>query len=723
MAAVLDSFVQAKQPFVDGFGQRRLTIDARGDHLDLLCLRESLATTPSFESALRERVARLSGFHHPSYSLVRAVEVERSTGTLAILSDHAPGARLTTLLAAAEKRSVRVDLPAVARIVRQLVLAATAWHEHMPDVVHGAIGPDRLVITPDGRPVIVEYVLGSAIEQLRYSRQQYWEELGIPLPATFKFDINDRADILQVGAVALALLLGRRLGAADHLNEIPPDLQTRLEPSLRAWLSRALQLEPVGSFTSVLDAHAALDSAFGEENPVAEQDVLLLFMARCLALDVDRPPAQGDDEPDTPGRTDDLPDVDLATRIEALRTFLARRSARREAQPGEEPPGDASAMVPPSEVPPTVPAAAVQPTPSPWQRTDIAPSQVNTTSSALAEAPATSTTREEPRRITTALPPDWTRYLWIAAAIVLAIGAALLLLVLGVFPRSSQPSTGALSITTRPAGVAVTIDGTPRGVTPLAIELETGDHVVELVTSSERRQIPVTIRAGGEVSQFLEMGVPAPPTDTELRIRTEPLGAEVTVDGKYIGRSPVSVGDLTPGPHTVVLKLESGTATEQVLIEPGKAASLFVPLAQVPAGAAAGWISVPSPVEVQLFEDGRLLGTSSVDRIMLPAGRHDLDVVNEALGFRQRQTVRVTPGQVATIKIAWPNGSLAINAVPWAEAFVDGRSVGETPIGNVQVPIGTHEILFRHPQLGERTARVTVTTHETAKVGVDLRAR
>jgi hypothetical protein len=54
---------------------------------------------------------------------------------------------------------------------------------------------------------------------------------------------------------------------------------------------------------------------------------------------------------------------------------------------------------------------------------------------------------------------------------------------------------------------------------------------------------------------------------------------------------------------------------------------------------------------------------------------------------------------------------------------VDGRSVGETPLGNIQVPIGTHEIVFRHPQLGERTARVTVTTRETAKVGVDLRAR
>jgi hypothetical protein len=108
---------------------------------------------------------------------------------------------------------------------------------------------------------------------------------------------------------------------------------------------------------------------------------------------------------------------------------------------------------------------------------------------------------------------------------------------------------------------------------------------------------------------------------------------------------------------------------------------------------------------------------------MLPAGRHDLDVVNEVLGLFQRHTVRVTAGQVATVKLAWPTGGLAINAVPWAEAFIDGKSLGETPIGNVQVPIGRHEIVFRHPQFGEHSVFVTVTTRETARVGIDLRSR
>jgi hypothetical protein len=713
-AALTDSFVQAKQPFVDGLGERRVIVDARGDRLDVLRLKTALATTPSFESALRERAGRVAGFHHESYPRVRNIEAERSTGTLAVISEHVQGARLTTLLAAAERRSLAPSMPAVACLVRQLIVATVAWREQMPDVVHGAIGTDRLLLTPSGRLMVVEYVLGSALEQLRYSRQQYWEELGVALPSTFKFAINARADVLQVGAVALALLLGRRLNASDRLMELPPDLHDSLPLSLRLWLLRALQLEPVGSFTSVLDAHASLDAAFGEEDPVTEQDALLLFMARCLALDVDTPPFGDRDQPEAPIRTDDLPDVDLATRIDALRAFLARRSARREPVTEE----------PVKEEPEVEPAAASQPAAGPWNRAEATPED-------KAEAPPPERTAPPPERerrsglTTSILPADWTRRLWIAAAAVLALGAVLFLLVLGVFPGSGAPSTGALSITTRPAGVGVRIDGTPRGVTPLTLELTTGDHIIELVGRGSRREIPVTIRAGSESSHFLEMeAAPAGSTATELRIRTEPIGAAVTIDGKYVGQSPVSVGDLTPGQHTVVLKHEAGTATEQVLIEAGKAASLFVPLAQQVAGTTtAGWISVPAPVDVQLFEDGRLLGSSRIDRIMLPAGRHDIDIVNDALGFSQRHTVRVTEGQVTTVKLAWPTGTLAINAVPWAEAFVDSRPVGETPIGGIQVPIGQHEVVLRHPQLGERSVRVTVTSRETARVGVDLRAK
>jgi PEGA domain-containing protein len=702
--AVGEPFAQAAQPFVDGLGERRVTIDIRGERLDILRLKAALGSVPSFESALRERAGRIAGFRHESFSRVRAIEIEKATGTLLVVSDHVRGVRLSTLLAAAEKRSVAMDLPAATRLIRQLVHAASAWREQMPDSVHGAIGPDRIMVTPDGRLVVVETVLGSALEQLRYSRQRYWEELGVPVPASFTLTVNARADVLQVGAVALALILGRRLTPSDRLDEIPSTLNDDVPSDVRLWISRAMQLEPVGSFTSVLDARAALDQAFGEADIVEEQDSLLLFMARCLALDVDTPGA-GDDEANLPREaSDDLPDVDLGTRIEALRTFLARRSARPQAE-ADEADHVPSPSDPSEEFSPEIPSAP-------------------------AAAP-TATVRQERRRplgvIASPLPDDWTRRLWLAAAAILTIGVVVAVILFGVLPWSRGPAMGKFSIDTRPAGIAITIDGMPRGVTPLSVDLTAGEHIVEVISGTDHRKIPITIRAGSDSSQVLEMAAaPSAPaaTGTELRIRTEPLGAAVTIDGRSVGRTPVSISDLAPGPHTVVLKHEVGSATEQVLIEAGKASYLSVPLAPRSApGSAAGWISVKAPADVQLFEDGRFLGSSRIDRIMVPTGRHELDIINDALGFQERRVVQVTAGQVTSISANWPIGTVSINASPWAQVFIDGMPFGETPIANARVPIGQHEILFRHPQLGEVRRSVTVTVRETAKVGIDLRPK
>jgi hypothetical protein len=762
--ALAESFIGAAQPFVDGFGERRVVLDARGERLDVLRLNAALSGTPAFEASLRERAGRIAGFRHDAFARIRGIEIDRPNNTLLVISDHVRGARLATLLACAEKRSVPIDLPTATCIIRQLVMAAAAWRDQMPDAVHGAISPDRIMVTTEGRVMLVEQVLGSALEQLRYSRQRYWEELGVALPVTFNVAINARADVLQVGTVALALVLGRRLNADDRPDQIQPMALERLPLPVRRWLMKALQADPLGSFTSVTDARTALVDAFGEPSPI-EQDALLLFMARCLALDVNTP-LPSDDESRAanaaPAGVDDVPDVDLGTRIEALRAFLARRASRNDGA------SDRSSVAPPAEPTPTLPAAAEAPsTASATQTTSVtaappAPPQ----SSAPARQPmlrpaptADATPRELPLQgsspgvLTPAVPalapaPDTdspatrphgfrsllqtadggNRRLWIGAAAALVLIVAALAIV-GFSTWSRGPAAGTFSIETRPEGAGVIIDGQPRGVTPLSLDLSAGDHVVEVASATDRRRIPVTIKAGSQVSQFLEMSGQAPAAATaeasELRVRTEPIGAAVTVDGRYVGRSPVSVSDLAPGQHTVVMKHDAGTVTEQVLIEPGKAASLFVPLSVRPGGVgAAGWISVSgAEADVQLFENGRLLGSSRIDRIMLPVGRHELDIVNEPLGYQERRTIQVSAGQVTSINLKWPTGGLSINAVPWAQAFVDESPVGETPIANIQVPIGEHEITFRHPQFGERRATVTVVAGQTAKVGVEMRAK
>ena len=108
---------------------------------------------------------------------------------------------------------------------------------------------------------------------------------------------------------------------------------------------------------------------------------------------------------------------------------------------------------------------------------------------------------------------------------------------------------------------------------------------------------------------------------------------------------------------------------------------------------------------------------------MVSVGRHELDIVNEALGYRVRRTVNVSPGQVSALRLEWPQGTMSLNAQPWANVWIDGEPMGDTPIGNVSVPIGTHEVVFRHPELGEQVVPATVTLNGTARLSVDLRKK
>jgi hypothetical protein len=185
----------------------------------------------------------------------------------------------------------------------------------------------------------------------------------------------------------------------------------------------------------------------------------------------------------------------------------------------------------------------------------------------------------------------------------------------------------------------------------------------------------------------------------------------------------VLVEDLTPGDHVVNLESELGVVKQTVNIVGATTASLVVPLAGADRTAVSGWVSISAPVDVQLLEKDRVLGTSESDRIMLPAGRHEIQIVNDVLGYKLVKVIQVSAGKVTPIKLDWPKGTIAVNAVPWAEVWIDGERKGETPMGNLPVPIGPHEIVFRHPDLGELRHAVTVTANAPARVSVDLRKK
>jgi hypothetical protein len=181
----------------------------------------------------------------------------------------------------------------------------------------------------------------------------------------------------------------------------------------------------------------------------------------------------------------------------------------------------------------------------------------------------------------------------------------------------------------------------------------------------------------------------------------------------------------------LTLKLDSATRSVRIaaptaagrtrlserIHEPAPVASDH-PLA-LPGATRTGRLALASPVDVDVLENGRLLG-SNTKPITLAPGAHDLELVNTTLGYHSRETVHVKTGQTTSLAVALPNGRLSLNALPWAEVWIDGKSVGETPLGNVALPIGPHEVVFRHPQLGERRQFAVVRADAVSRVSVNL---
>ncbi len=288
-------------------------------------------------------------------------------------------------------------------------------------------------------------------------------------------------------------------------------------------------------------------------------------------------------------------------------------------------------------------------------------------------------------------------------------------------PAASPP--GALTVQTTPPGLQVTIAGKPVGATPVTVSLPAGEYRVALAAADGRqREFAVTLAAGASVVRDIEMApvaAPAPATGA-LRVETDPARQMVMVDGVERGFSPITVAELAPGEHLVVVRTQAGNLRRTIGVRQGETVSLVVSGTEAPV-LRAGWVSIVSPIALELRENGRVVGTSDVERLMLPVGDHEIEMTNDALGFRATRRVTVGADRTTSVAVDVPSGMVSINALPWAEVWLGGERIGETPIANLSRPIGSYEVLLRHPQFGERRARVTISTKQTARLGVDMR--
>lgn len=128
-----------------------------------------------------------------------------------------------------------------------------------------------------------------------------------------------------------------------------------------------------------------------------------------------------------------------------------------------------------------------------------------------------------------------------------------------------NPPTGDLRVSSTPSGAAVYVNGNYEGTTPSDSLLDVVDlppGIVNVVLTENGfldYKTTATITAGQVVQVFATL-TPAPaPAGATAEITSNPSGANVNINNVFIGITPLSFSNVTPGAYTLQISMDGYT--------------------------------------------------------------------------------------------------------------------------------------------------------------------
>lgn len=771
--SALDSETQVRG-FANRLGERFIVPQPSGSLLEHLQFRRDLSSAPFFEPAVKERLARLANFRHASYTRARRLR-SGDRGALILVSTHVPGRHLSEVLHTAGRNGFRPPTAAVLWLTRQLLTSVALLHDYGPDVFHGAIGPERVILAGEGRVVLAEDVLGTAVEQAvgPWGVHHLWRELRLATLADFNLSgYGRRVDLLQVGLVSLAFFLGRPLTPAEFPEGLPQAIDEATEAGadgapiplrkqLRSWIRKMVCLDRDGSFRSLLEGQKALGQLLQDATSYpASSSALQAFVEQCESAPWYPHTSELEAPHEEAGHA--TPAMTVAANPADLITAAPEPDVPANVQTGSMDDAEAWAPTPEPEVwtvfeapappPPPQPPPAPEPPPaieygfqgdsgrhgvpqgsrgshapletpakvfvSPIPARAEEPPEPQRPLEESAPAPVAQAPVRQVRRESVA-PPAGKRPVsraprFTPVRIALAVGALVVAVLLGLaVPRFWGSGSG-------PAQGKLVVESDPTGAEISIDGREVGTTPAALPMAPGAHKLEVQI---GGSSRSVWINVPEGGTLKErvelselmelggLRVTTYPPGGTISVNGTARGKSQVRISNLHPGTYTL-------------LVEGGPFGPVESEVRVAPGEeesvrvATAGWVRVTAPFNLEVMERDRRYGNTSDGPVMVPIGRHHFVLVNRELGVNSRQFVNVPPGETVPVPFEAQNGMMNLDADQPAEVLLDGKLLGQTPLVSVPVALGPHELVFRHAKLGEVRYREVVTLHAPLRLSV-----
>lgn len=173
-----------------------------------------------------------------------------------------------------------------------------------------------------------------------------------------------------------------------------------------------------------------------------------------------------------------------------------------------------------------------------------------------------------------------------------------------------------VTFSTNPAGAEVQLDGQALGMTPYTAEILEGEHEVTLKLSGHKAWQDVLEIVAGQDIQLANIALER--ADGLVFIRSEPTGANVTINGEFRGQTPLEVA-LAPGRAHELNFFRSGFTAANRTLETRPNEEQDITVALVPITSTVQVITVPQ--EAELYVDGVFKGAANQTLELLAASQ------------------------------------------------------------------------------------------------------
>lgn len=244
----------------------------------------------------------------------------------------------------------------------------------------------------------------------------------------------------------------------------------------------------------------------------------------------------------------------------------------------------------------------------------------------------------------------------------------------------------------------VYINDVKKGTTPLTVEIPKGFYRVELaVAGYPLQQQSVWVTPGLSSTVFFHVsGSPA-----EVTFQSDPQGASVYIDGRYVGQTPLGSIYVEPGYHDIRMSKQGWRDwSETLLFNSGKREQINARLALPP-----GILTIyTDPERATVLVDGKDVGKTPLTYTEAGPGTVKVDIIKD--GYRPVSKTFVIYSNerfVVDEKLERKVGTLSINSSPSnAEVYLNSEFKGKTPIVLENIPEGRHKLELKDRNLASR---------------------